>query len=213
MKKIILTASLLVFTLISFGQAQEGSVEYKRKLYPAAVIELPYSESVINSAMSDFLSKKGKSKISDLRGFTTYRNTDEIAKDSSNADLYFKVERKSRREKEVASISLLLISPNDDSSKENVHYLNMEQAKTYLNELSLTIESYSLENLIKEQNEEIIQAEAKLVNMAGEIADLEQKKMSLEQKIMDNKKDHDNQQKELRKLKKTLAESVAKRTS
>jgi hypothetical protein len=213
MKKIIVSASFLTFTFFSFGQAQEGSVSYKKNLYPAAVIELPYSESVINAAMNNYLSKKGKSKISDLRGFSTFRNTDQIHKDSTNADLYFKVERRSRREKDIATISLLLVAPNDDKVKENVHYLNMEEAKIYLNGLSLTIDSYSLENLIKEQNEEIIQAESKLANLTRDLNDLEQKKMALAQKIMDTKKEQDKKREELEKLKRILAESVEKRTS
>ena len=101
MKKICLSFSLFLFAGIVYGQATEGTVQYQKNEQPAAVIELPYSPDVVKDAMSDYLSKKGRSKGNDIKGFTTYRNTQALQSDSANADLYFKVERKSRQEKEI----------------------------------------------------------------------------------------------------------------
>src|SRR5438067_3924123 len=109
---IILVCSLFLFTII-YGQATEGTVEVQKNLQPAAVIELPYSPDRVHSAMDDYLSKKGRSRSTDIKGFTTFRNTQAAPTDSVNADLYFKVERKSRKEKEVSIVSLLLTMPQE----------------------------------------------------------------------------------------------------
>jgi len=110
--------------------------------------------------MNDYLSKKGKSKGNDIRGFTTYRNTQPLQNDTANADLYLKVEHKSEQDKGSSTISLLLTAPKDDQvTQVSMHYLNMDQAETFLNDLVPAIEAYNLELRIKEQNETVIKSE------------------------------------------------------
>jgi hypothetical protein len=160
--------------------------------------------------MSDYLSKKGRSKGNDIKGFATYRNTQALLGDSANADLYFKVERKSRQEKEVSLVSLLLTTPKD-GAPQNVHYLQMDQAKTYLNDLAPAIEAYQLELQIKEQNEKVIKAEAKYKDLAGDGADLEKKKADVEKKRTDNQQDSRKQANEVEAQKQKLSQLVGQR--
>jgi len=167
----------------------KGAVEYQKQLQPAAVIDLPYPPSVVNAAMDEYLSKKGKSKGNDIKGFTTYRNTQPLQNDSVNADLYFKTERKSRKEKEVTVVSLLLTPADIQNSTGNLHYLNMNDAKDYLNGLAITIDAYNLELAIKDQNHAVIIAEAKYKILTNEAGDLDKKRAAIEKKIDDNRND------------------------
>lgn len=138
--------------------------------------------------------KKGKSKGNDLKGFTTFRNTQLAQNDSANADLYFRVERKGKQDKETSIVSLLLTMPKEGEVTANkVHYLNMEQAKTYLNELVPAIEAYNLEMQIKDQNQAVIKAESKYKSLADDGADLEKKRVTIEKKIQDNKNEQQAQ--------------------
>jgi len=109
MKKTIPFFAILLISVFGYGQAYESAVQYQNKLQPAAVIELPYPPSVVDAAMSDYLSKKGKSRSNDIKGFITFRNTQPVQNDSVNADLYFKTEHKSKKEREVTVVSLLLM--------------------------------------------------------------------------------------------------------
>ena len=145
MKQIIIAIGALMMTLTTMAQATEGTVEYQKKQQSAAVLELPYPPDVVTSALNEFLSKKGKSKATDLKGFTTYRNTDQLSGDSANADLYFKIERKSRKEKQTTVVSLLLTPFIGTAPDSGINYLTMEQAKSYLDQLIPTIEGYNLE--------------------------------------------------------------------
>src|SRR5581483_6989005 len=161
--------------------------KYQKMQQPAAVIELPYSPDLVMAAMNDYLSKKGKSRGNDLKGFTTFRNTQLQQNDVANADLYFRVERKNDQEKGTSTISLLLTAPKENSqSVDNLHYLNMEQAKTFLNDLAPAIEAYDLEQRIKNQNEAVIKAESKYKSLTEDGVDLETKRVSLEKKQLDN---------------------------
>jgi len=213
MKKIILFFSILLISVLSYGQAYEGTVQYQKQLQPAAVIDLPYPPSVVNAAMDEYLSKKGKSKGNDIKGFTTYRNTQPQQSDSVNADLYFKTERKSRKEKEVTVVSLLLAPADVQTNTGNLHYLDMNEARDYLNGLAITIDAYNLELTIKDRNHAVIIAEAKYKVLTSEGRDLEKKRTTIEKKIADNKNDQQQQLKEIENQNQKLTQSVSQRKS
>jgi hypothetical protein len=211
MKKIVLFFSILSISILSYGQAYEGGVEYQKKMQSAAVIELPYSLSVVNAAMNDYLSKKGRSRKDDVKGFSTFRNTQPLQNDSLNADLYFKAERKSRKEKEITMVSLLVMPTDAQSNASNLHYLGMNDAKNYLNDLAVAIDAYNLELTIKDQNDAVIKAEAKYKNLTNEGEDLENKRTAIEKKIADNKNDQQQQLKEIENQKQKLTQWVSQR--
>ena len=213
MKKIFISICMLFAVTLIYGQAREGSVESQKKQQPAAVIELPYAPDVVNAALNDHLSKKGRSRASDIKGFTTFRNTTSVQNDSANADMYFKVERKNRQEKGTTVVSLLVADPEARSATDNTHHLNMEQAKVYLNELVPAIEAYNLELVIKDQNESLIKAESKLKALVNDAADLQDKKSGIEKKIEDNKAHQQEQRNEVENQKQKLAVWVNQRKS
>lgn len=213
MRKICLFVPVLLISLLGIGQAYEGAVQFQNQLQPAAVIDLPYPPSVVNSAMDSYLSKKGKSRGNDVKGFSTFRNTQPLQNDSVNADLYLKTERKSKKEKEVTVVSLLVTPNEQPTNGGNLHYLNMNDAKNYLNELALAIDAYNLELSIKDQNHAVIIAEAKYKSLANEGDDLEKKRNAIEKKIADNKNDQQQQLKEIENQKQKLTQSVSQRKS
>lgn len=213
MKKTILFFSILLISLLSYGQAQEGTVEYQKKLQPAAVIELPYPPSVVDAAMNDYLSKKGRSRSNDIKGFSTFRNTQPVLADTVNADLYFKTERKSREEKEVTLVSLLVMPTEGQANITNLHYLDMTDAKNYLNDLAFAIDAYNLELTIKDQNEAVIKAETKYKNLVTDGDDLEKKRNAIDKKITENKNDQQQQLKQIEIQKQKLSQWIAQRKS
>ncbi|ANE50925.1 hypothetical protein [Flavisolibacter tropicus] len=212
MNRTILLFCLLLTISIAYGQAQKGSVSYQKRQQTAAVIELPYTPNIVMAALNDYLSKKGRSKSTDLKGFTTYRNTTPVANDSTNADLYFKVERKSRQDKETTIVSLLLTMPSDETTNPtNQHYLNMDEAKVYLNELTPAIEAYNLELQIKDQNGAVTAAEDRYKNLTNEGSNLEKRKEELDKKIHNNKMEQQAQLNEIELQKQKLATKVSER--
>lgn len=215
MKSIFLLLCMLFIAVLVVGQAKDGMVKFQRIQQPAAVIELPYAPDIVSAAMNDYLSKKGKLKGNDLKGFTTYRNTQPLQNnDVANADLYFRVQRKDNQEKGTSTVSLLLTAPKEgNTNADNVHYLNMEQAKTFLNELTPAIEAYNLEQQIKDQNEMVIKAESKFKRLIDDGTDLESKRVSIEKKQQENKVEQQTQTTEVETQKQKLAVLVSQRKS
>lgn len=212
MKKFISAACLLLVGYAGFAQAMDGSVKVSKELQPAAVIQLPYESGIVSDALTDYLSKKGRSKSTDLKGFTTFRNTQAATDNSANADLYFKVERKSRQEKGTTLVSLLLTAPKEgDAAGTNLHYMNMEEAKAFLNGLMPAIEAYNLEQTIKDQNATIIKAESKYKSLVEDGTDLEKKKTAIEKKITENRMDVLSQEGEVALQKQKLEALVNQR--
>lgn len=211
MKKTILFFTILLISVFSYGQAQEGTVEYQKKLQPAAVIDLPYPPSVIDAAMNEYLSKKGKSRGNEVKGFGTFRNTSPAPNDSVNADLYFKTERKSRKEKEVTVISLLVMPIDEQTNTAHLHYLDMEGAKNFLNDLAFAIDAYDLELTIKDQNDAVIKVETKYKNLVNDGDELQKKRTALDNKIIDNNNEQQRLLKEIENQKQVLSQRVSKR--
>src|SRR4051794_32179999 len=139
MKKTIPFFSVLLISVFGYGQAYQSAVNYQNRFELAAFIELPYPPSVVDTVMSEYLSKKGKSRGNNIKGFITFRNTQPVQNDSVNADLYFKMERKSRSEKEVTVVFLLLMPIEAQTNTGNRHHLSMDDAKDYLNGLATAI--------------------------------------------------------------------------
>jgi hypothetical protein len=212
MKRTFILLCILFSSIIMYAQAREGWVESQKKQQPAAVLELPYAPELVSAALNDHLSKKGRSKSTEMKGFTVYRNTQPMQNDTVNADMYFKVDRKSRQEKGLTVISLLVNGPAG-GTVESVRYLGMEQAKTYLNELVPAIDAYNLELAIKDQNELLIKAESKLKGLVNEGKDLENKRTGIDKKIADNKEQQQGQVNEVEAQKRKLADKVAQRKS
>jgi hypothetical protein len=134
-----------------------------------------------------------------------------VQSDSVNADLYFKTEHKSKKEREVTVVSLLLMPIEAQANTGNLHYLTMDDAKDYLNGLATTIDAYNLELTIKDQNDAVIKAEAKYKSLANEGEDLENKRTGIEKKIADNKNDQQQQLKEIENQKQKLTQWVNRR--
>jgi hypothetical protein len=211
MKKLMFLFLLLLPASLLFAQAQEGMVTYQRNQQPAAVIQLPYSPDVVNDAMDDYLSKKG-SKSDQLKGFKTFRNTRLSVDDTVYADLYFKVNRMSRDEKDKTTVYLLVGMPNEGIAQRNPSAsITVEQAKEILNQLAPAIETFNLERMIKEQNDVVIKEEGRYKNLVKEGGDLNERRSDIEKKIIANRHDQEKQDTEVNKQKQVLAQLVDRR--
>ena len=162
MKKCLLILLVLVSVKPAFSQAVSGRVEYQKSQQPAAIVELPYNADLVEGALKDHFSKKGI-KESSSKGFLVFKNVQLSAADPLSSDLYFRIDRKSRRDNDASVAYMVVTKPNEDpgtrSSDDNA---GIEQAKNFLNEIGTSIDSYSLDLSIKNQDDETKKAEKKI---------------------------------------------------
>src|ERR1700737_4638357 len=114
MKKILLPILVLFVALLVDAQprASEGTIEYQRVTKPAATIELPYPEAVVEKSIIDYMAKKGM-KGSDSKGFKVFRNYKLRDSQDLMSDLYLKIDRKSRKESDITDISLVPVKAGE----------------------------------------------------------------------------------------------------
>jgi hypothetical protein len=211
MKKYLLILIIVVAAKTGFSQAVSGKVEYQKSQQPAAIVELPFNADLVAGALKDHFSKKGIKDFSS-KGFIGFKGVQLSAADPTSSDLYFKIDRKSRKENDVTVVYMVVTKPNENpgtrSSEDNA---GITQAKNFLNEIGSSIDSYSLDLSIKSQDDEIKKAEKKYNSLVDDGKDLEKRKKNLEDKILENIQDQGKQKNEVEKQRQQLEVLYGKR--
>lgn len=209
---------LLLLMVISAGLsawaqsiATEGKIELDKGQKVAAVIEVPYDEEVISAAIRDFMSKKGL-RSDKSKGFMVFRGAKVNDQDVEVADLYFKVDRKSRKEKKESIVYLVVGRPGENvglRTADDRH--QVENGKELLNSMMASLQAAGLEASIAEQEELVRREERKLRNMEEEQRDLEKRIKNLEEKVEESKQEQRKQADELSKQRAMLEGMKARR--
>lgn len=155
--------------------AAEGEVEYGKGTKQAAAIEIPYPPATVEAAIKDYMAQKGV-KPGKSKDFSVFRNVKLKDGDPELCDLHCKVVRKSRKEKNVSVVHLLVGRPGENVTLRTTgdrHKLN--DAKEFLTNLVPVIEAHNLELDIAKQQELLNKAEKKLRGLQDDQKDLENK--------------------------------------
>ncbi len=197
--RLLLAATL--FSFAGFGQAYstEGRVEYQKGYKTAAVIELPYKPDVVENAVKDYMLKRGV-KEQKSRGFQAFKGARVSPTDGEVADLYFKVERKSRRDANISNIYLLVGRPNENVALRTAEdRYRVDDARSFLNEMAPSIEAFDLEASISEQEQTVAKVEKKLKSLEDDEKSLQKRISDLQEKLTENRRDQETQRAELSK--------------
>lgn len=200
MKQFIFTACVALFVCThTFAQSDpiEGTVEYQKGVKRAAVIELPFSPDVVEGALKQYLAKGGV-KEERLKGMQVFKNARLTPTDGEAADLYFKVDKKSRREDNISIVYLIMGRPNENVGLRTADdAYRIQDAKAFLGSFQPQAQSYELEQNISKNEDNIKKSERKM-------NDLQDDRKRLEKKIQD-------QQQELDRLKSEKETLLGKR--
>jgi hypothetical protein len=207
------TLLILLLLVCHSGQSQsyEGTVKHRNRQQPAAILEVAHPEDMVMAAMAQYLNKKMKSAETDIKGFATFRNS-QMPDTGLNADLYFKVERKSARETEVTVISLLITTLDlSQVPPDTLYYLKMKDAKAYLDDLAIGIAAYDLEKRIDRLRDDIYFEESVYSNLDDDARKIERDKTILEERALANNKILKAKRAEIDLQKKELARFMKQR--
>jgi hypothetical protein len=193
--------------------AMEGKVEHTKGEKIAAVIELPYPVEEVENAIAEHFSKKG-GKGDKSKGFQVFRSMKLSEDDLELNDLHFKVERKSRKEKDISLVYLLVGRPSENVGvRSSFDRHKLDEAKHFLNQLTPAVEYHHLDVQIKEQEELLKKASKKQLTLMDDQKDLEEKIKSLQQKLEQNKVDQQKQSEELTRQQGVLDAMKARKKS
>lgn len=210
MKKIFPLLSLLLISLTGLTQSYTSTVEYQKALRQAVINSIPFPEKVITAAIEDTMQKLGY-KGKDAKDFTVYRGVKLPEFNNIPLDLYFMVERKSKKEKENSTVTLMLSKGFDDFVTQGVNPELIEKAKVYMDSLRNIIGYYDLEQQIAEQESVMKDNAKKTSNLVDEAEELQKKKKKLEKDIENNTKEQANMKAETEKQQQILETLKGKR--
>jgi hypothetical protein len=211
MKKFLLLLIVMVaFKLTTRAQAYEGKIDYQKTQQSAAIIELPYNQDVVEDAIKDYMAKRG-TKGSSSKGFNVFKGVKLDTGDTDPSDLYFKIERKSRKEKDVTVVTLIPTKANEDIlSRSQTNDTRIDVGKAFLNNLVPSVDAHNLDVQVGGQQEVVKKAQKKYDRMLDDQHDLEKKIKKYQDDLEENKRDQEKQQQEVQKQQQVLDALKAK---
>ena len=114
-------------------------------------------------------------------------------------DYAFKVERKSKKEKDITMIYMVM-NINDSSVTAD----NSTNAKAFLKELMPSVDALNTEYMANDQLKILTKSQKKLKNLQDDKASMEKKILNLQDDLKTNAKDQADQQKEVQRQQEIL---------
>lgn len=203
MKKLFAVLALTCAGLIGSAQSVVTTVKFQKADRVAVENELPFPEKTIMQAVVNKLEAMGY-KATDSKGFTIFKGVKLAELGPGEYDLYFMAERKSWRNKDNSTLTLMISKGFEKflTIKEDATLIT--QAQTYLEHILPLVEAHDHELQIVAQQEAVTKADKKYTSLVDEAQSLEKKKRSIEKDIEDNKTNQEKQLGEIEKQKQIL---------
>ena len=154
--------------------------------------------------------KEEKGIFNKDKGFLIYKGAFVTEISDRSMDYIIKIEQKSRREKDINSLYLII---NKDASNAISTFSSGElsRAKDFLNDLLPDVEAANLELQIRDQEEIIVKSEKKLRTLRDNQKDMENKIRKLEDDLKTNDRDQKNTETDIDNQRKALDAIKGKR--
>ena len=204
MKYFLLTSFFALAISVVFAQkVREENIKFDGKQRPGIVAEIPYPPEVVENAFRDRMGKEGY-KGTPSRGWTIYKGVKLKSLGDDRVDVYVNVERKSRREKDVSEVKILLSRGYDN-------FLDKSNGHEFIDEVHPVAEAMALELEIKNQEEALKKSQRKFDDLVTDSLDLDKKKKKLEDALVENSRKQSEQKEDIQKQQAILEELRSRR--
>lgn len=213
MKKELLFLTFLFNIGMAQAQSYTSAVKYDKTERRGLVLQLPYGESVSEGFIVDNLKKTGfdpetKGKLfwkqNKLNDFYVFKGVT-LNGAPVPVDLYFKVDRRSKKVKDQSTISMLVsrgdeafIGPGEDTA--------FVAAQNFLNSFVPQSASYKLNLDIDGQEKTVRDAEKKLEKLQEDERDIARKMEQLQKDLRDNQSGQEVQRRQIETERQKLEE-------
>jgi hypothetical protein len=215
----LVIAFLFAGLLTASSQAIYTTITIDKKIQPGLVLELPNNTDVAEGTILQKLKETGYSpetkgklfwKKNKLDGFYVFNGIVLPALDNQKLDMYFKVEPKSKTQKDHSIIYLLVSKGYDNFISPEADTTTFVAATAFLNGFVAGTASYRLNLDIEEQEKVVKKAEKKLTDLQDDDQALVKKTEGLQADLRNNRNDQAMQEKEIANQKMKLEELKAK---
>jgi hypothetical protein len=201
--------------------AKDVIVEFNGGKYQGHLIEYNSPSDLVEESVKEQFNLQGV-KPKSIKDFLVYRNVRVSNIDPVNpVDVFIKVERKSKKEKDQTLVYLIATKPGEipdekvksNSTASGLGITTAFAGGTFLKAMHPGIEVKKHARKVSEKEEEIAKAEKKLRNLQDDQASLEKKIKQYQKDLEENKKAQEAQVAELGNHKKILEDLNNKKPS
>ncbi|MGZ5245688.1 MAG: hypothetical protein ACXWCR_01195 [Flavitalea sp.] len=175
----------LLAVLISFAGFSQAAFETKSKFFNkekrTVQIEVPYEPEIVEKAIGDSMARLGI-RGSKVKGYSLFRS---VSIDGEIADLYFNIDRKSRKDKS-SIVSVFAVAPNSNPADVDSDEMKIYAARNFLSGIMPAIDQTNQLNNIAAQEKEITGDEKKLKNLVNDQEDYQKKIKNLQERAEKN---------------------------
>jgi hypothetical protein len=218
-KSSLLIVFLLAGSMGALSQSVFTTIAINKKIQPGLMLNLPNNTDVAEGTILQNLKETGYSpetkgslfwKKNKLDGFYVFNGITLPALNNQKLDMYFKVEPKSKIQKDESIIYLLVSKGYDNFISPEVDTATFGAATAFLNGFVAGTDSYRLNLDIEEQEKVVKSAEKKLTVLQDDDKTIVKKIENLQADLRNNKNDQAMQNKEIANQKIKLDELKAK---
>lgn len=220
MKKIWFAISCLLTVTLSSAQSSPTLVKYNKMSKPALMIMLPYTEEIAEGAIVQKLKEIGYNpeskgslfwKKNTIDGYYIFKGVALRDLNGQVVDLYFKVDRKSKKESSQSYIYMMVSKGDEQFISSETDAAIYSSSTNFLNRFAEYGASYKLDVDIQNQDEAIQAAQKKYTRLRDDEADYVKKIADLESSLKANREQQDTQLKVIEAEKKKLEDLRAKK--
>jgi len=218
-KSCLLIGFVFLGCLAASPQSNFTTITINKKLQPGLVLELPNNTAVAEGTILQKLKETGytpetKGKLfwkkNKLDGFYVFNGVELAALNNQKLDMYFKVDPKSKSQKNQSIIYLLVSKGYDNFISPESDTATFAAATAFLNGFVAGTASYRLNLDIEEQAKVVKAAEKKLADLEEDDKALTRKIEELQADLRNKKDERVMQEKEIANQKMKLEELKAK---
>ena len=212
MKKICFLALSMLAIGTAFCQSRYTVVQLNKKDVPGVIGEIPFVENTVREAIDKHFEKLGY-RAKKVKDYYVYGRVILKELDEMPHDIYVMVDRKSRSEKEVSVVTMLIGKGFDSFATDTADAALINNTKVYLNSLRDVAAAYDLELQIASQEEVIKKNDKKAANLVEDAISLQKKKKKLDDEITQNNIEQVTQKGECNRQRQILETLKGKRKS
>lgn len=210
-KYFIVLLACIACSLSVSAQVTEAVVEFNKAKRTVKSMEVSDAPEVVEQAIKNKMLKSGY-KAKTTKGWMEFKDVDDRSITGERSDLYIKVERKSRKDKETSLVYFFASKPGDQATPVPFESNMLSGDGFYSNIVSYTV-AERLERDIQAQEDITKKAQKKYDDLVKDQSSLEKKIKGLQDDLEDNKKKQEAQVREVESQRKILDQLLSKRNS
>jgi hypothetical protein len=204
---------LVISMITARAQSSYTTIQYKKIMQPALVLELPNTTSDVKGTILKKLKQIGYDPVTHGAFFWEKNTTDGFyvfnhvmlpSLSTQKLDMYFKVVKKNNEEKDNTTLYMLVSSGNENFASPDSDATLWDNSRMFLNSFIEKTTAYNLEQTITAQENTVKASQKKLSTLKKDEGDLADKIKKYQNDLTNNQNNQKEQQLDIENQQKLL---------